>query len=175
MAVLLAACSSGKRDSRVDTDSVEPVPTEFHADNDIAMTVSSIADAIRVGEALDTALYNFDGVLTDGQGRPLYSNLQGMPGEWDVDVISPTQAELRNRDVGDLLPDDLEEYLAAALNMSSVNVVHEYHDDDDDFKTVIYDFQGGYLRIETRKQVASNGLEGSLMRIIASKDLPSFN
>ena len=42
-----------------------------HADNDIAMTLRSIIDAVKVGEPLDSAQYNFTGTLTDGSGRPL--------------------------------------------------------------------------------------------------------
>ncbi len=59
----------------------------FHADNDIAMTVRSLADAIKVGEPLDSTEYDFNGVLTDGQGAPLYTDVQGSPGTWIVDVL----------------------------------------------------------------------------------------
>lgn len=89
--LLLPGCggsSAGKEDSAVVCEPVE----DFHADNDIAMTVRSLADAIRVGEPLDTADYNFEGILTDGTGRPLYTNIQGLPGGWDIDVLSGTSA-----------------------------------------------------------------------------------
>lgn len=52
----------------------------FHADNDIAMTVRSLVDAVRVGETLLPADYDFVGVLTDGQGTPLYTDVDGAPG-----------------------------------------------------------------------------------------------
>lgn len=143
---------------------------EYHADNDIAMTLRSITDAIRVGEPLDTLDYNFEGVLTDGEGRPLYTDIQGSPGEWIVDVISPTSAVLRNVYLGDLLPDYLETYIAGSLNLSDSNIVETTEfDDDDDTSLVVYDLDGGFLRIETRSAVAANGLEGPLMSIIATK------
>ena len=41
-------------DNKVETQQPISVAEDFHADNDIAMTVRSIADAIRVGEPLDS-------------------------------------------------------------------------------------------------------------------------
>lgn len=159
-------------DSRSGVDSVRD--DDFHADNDIAMTVRSIADAIRVGEPLDTAGYNFEGVLTDGIGRPLYTNIQGLPGGWDVDVLSGSSVVIRNVDIGDLLPDDLEGYLASSLDLTEADVVDslEYHGAED-AETTVYDFGGGYLRYEVRNATAANGLEGALVLITASRDLPS--
>lgn len=146
---------------------------EYHADNDIAMTVRSITDALRVGEPLDTLDYNFEGILTDGEGHPLYTDIQGTPGSWDVDVISPTTAVIRNVYLGDLLPDDLESYLASSLNLSPENIIEtEEFDDDEETQLVVYDIDGVYLRIETRAAVAPNGLEGPLMSIIATKTPP---
>lgn len=147
---------------------------DFHADNDIAMTVRSIVDAIRVGEPLDTAGYNFDGVLTDGIGRPLYTNLQGLPGEWDVDVLSDSRAVIRNVDIGDLLPDDLESYIAASLELTAFNVVDSLeYQGAEGAETTVYDFGGGYLRYEVRNATAANGLEGPLVRITATRDIPA--
>lgn len=113
----LGSCGKGTAEKSAESDSAAGVAEEYHADNDIAMTVRSIADAICVGEPLDTVDYNFYGVLTDGQGHPLYTDLQGNPGNWDVDVLSPTTAVIRNVDLGDLLPDDLEIYLSSMLEM----------------------------------------------------------
>lgn len=171
--ILLPGCggsSAGKEDSAVVCEPVE----DFHADNDIAMTVRSLADAIRVGEPLDTADYNFDGILTDGTGRPLYTNIQGLPGGWDIDVLSGTSAVIRNVDIGDLLPEDLEHYLASALELGEENAIDslEYHGAEG-AETTVYDFGGGYLRIEVRNGTASNGLEGPLMNITTTRDLPS--
>lgn len=168
--VLCISCTkqSSKSDSQDSAQTVE----DYHADNDIAMTVSSVVDAIRVGEPLDTIDYNFEGILTDGQGRPLYSTIQGSPGTWDVDVLSPTDVVIKNIDVGDLLPEDLEIYITQALQLSAMDRIDdiELHDEDDT-EIKVYDFKGGFLRIETRKGTAANGLEGPLMRIIASKQL----
>ncbi len=137
------------------------------------MTVRSITDALRVGEPLDTLDYNFEGILTDGEGHPLYTDIQGTPGSWDVDVISPTTAVIRNVYLGDLLPDDLESYLASSLNLSPENIIEtEEFDDDEETQLVVYDIDGVYLRIETRAAVAPNGLEGPLMSIIATKTPP---
>lgn len=159
--------SSHSDNSRA-SDSAYSYTDEYHADNDIAMTLRSITDALSVGEPLDTIDYNFEGVLTDGAGHPLYTDIQGTPGAWEVDVISPTSAVIRNIYLGDLLPDDLESYIAANLNLSAENIVESSDfEDDDETQLVVYDLGGCTLRIETRAAVAPNGLEGPLMRITA--------
>lgn len=174
-AMLLSGCggSSSGTDGKDSSDSVG-IAEDFHADNDIAMTVRSLADAIRVGEPLDTTYYNFDGVLTDGTGRPLYTNIKGLPGGWSVDVLSETSAVVRNVDIGDLLPDDLEGYLAGALELDCEDIIDscEYHGAEE-AETTVYDFEGGYLRIEVRNATAPNGLEGPLINITITRDLPS--
>lgn len=168
----LASCTGNKTDAK-DSDTATPVVESYHADNDIAMTVRSIVDAIKVGEPLDTLDYNFEGILTDGQGHPLYTDIQGAPGEWEVDVLSPTSAVIRNLYLGDLLPDDLESYLAQSLDLNDSDIIEtEEYDDDESTSLVVYDFDGGYLRIETRAGMAPNGLEGPLMSIIATKKAP---
>lgn len=139
----------------------------YHADNDIAMTVRSITDAISVGEPLDTAEYNFRGVLTDGEGAPLYTDVQGSPGQWIVDVASPGKAVIRNLYLGDLLPDDLREYIADNLDLGEDAVVeNKEFDDDHEAEMTVYRFNGGTLRFEQRAGIASNGLEGPLVSII---------
>lgn len=168
--LVFSSCGSSKQKDSNQNDSVSNAIEEYHADNDIAMTLRSITDAIRVGEPLDTLDYNFEGVLTDGEGRPLYTDIQGTPGVWEVDVISPTSAVIRNIYLGDLLPDYLETYLAGSLNLSDSDIVETTEfDDDDDTSLIVYDLNGGYLRIETRSAIAVNGLEGPLMSIIATK------
>jgi len=173
--LLFQGCGGSSTGANGD-DSSSSVETtdDFHADNDIAMTVRSIADAIRVGEPLDTTFYNFDGVLTDGTGRPLYTNIKGIPGGWNVDVLSETSAVVRNVDIGDLVPDDLESYLANALELNGGDIIdlHECHGTED-AETTVYDFGGGYLRIEVRNATAPNGLEGPLINITITRDLPS--
>lgn len=93
-----------------------PGPQEdFHADNDIAMTVSSVADAIEVDEPLTSEDYDFEGVLTDGQGSPLYTAEDGTPGRWTVRVMAPDRLEISNTLRGDLLAASLRQYLSASL------------------------------------------------------------
>lgn len=171
----MVACSnSGSQESADSSGAGHVAPEEFHADNDIAMTVRSIVDAIRVGENLDTADYNFNGVLTDGIGRPLYSTLQGHPGMWDVDVLSPSMAVIRNQEIGDLLPEDLENYIISNLNLTEANLIDslEYHGAQG-AETSVYDFGGGYLRLDMRTESSASGLEGALVRITATRELPS--
>lgn len=170
----ICACSDGASNAGKDSAAQGADQEEFHADNDIAMTVRSIVDAIRVGENLDTTDYNFNGVLTDGIGRPLYSTLQGHPGMWDVDVLSPTMAVIRNEEIGDLLPEDLESYIISNLNLSEDDLIDslEYHGAQG-AETSVYDFGGGFLRLDTRTESSASGLEGALVRITATRDLPS--
>lgn len=150
------------------------IKPEFHADYDIAMTLRSVADALRVGEPLDSTEYDFEGILTDGQGHPLYTDIQGAPGEWQIDVTTPTSVVIRNIYLGDLLPKDLEAYIAGMLDLSQKDVVSTSEfDDDAETELTVYSFDGGYLRFETRAAIAPNGLEGPLMSIIATKDAPS--
>lgn len=173
LTIITASCRKNAVNEHQTADSTSSYVDDFHADNDIAMTVRSITDALRVGEPLDTLGYNFEGVLTDGEGHPLYTDIQGTPGMWDVDVISATSAVVRNIYLGDLLPDYLESYLAGSLGLSSQNIIEtEEYDDDEETQLVVYDMGGVYLRIETRAAVAPNGLEGPLMSIIATTTPP---
>lgn len=166
--VVFASCDNHGRQA---ADDVTAEPEGYHADFDIAMTLRSITDAIKVGEPLDSADYDFIGILTDGEGHPLYTDIQGNPGEWQIDVIDPTTAILKNLYLGDLLPDDLKNYLTGALEISDADIVEqEGFDNDEETEIVVYDLTGGFLRVETRAATAPNGLEGPLMRIIASKD-----
>ncbi len=179
VSVLIPACGSSgenENDRKVMQPPLVMTAEDFHADNDIAMTVRSLADAIRVGEPLDSTEYDFEGVLTDGQGTPLYTDVQGAPGIWVVDVLDRKNVTLRNLYLGDLLPDDLEAYLLQALNLSEdrrlLFTAHEAVDEEET-SIVVYDFEGGYLRFETRAGIAPNGLEGPLLTIIMSSDAPA--
>lgn len=173
---LSTGCHGGKR--TVATDSVSVTESEnYHADNDIAMTVRSLMDALKVGEKLDSANYDYRGVLTDGVGRPLYTTVQGVPGQWEVDVTSSTSAVIRNTHVGDLLPLDLEHYLVNTLESADSGMVPVHAEEDEEIggdtvRRVIYDFGGGFLRIETRKVASAEGVEGAVMNITAAKYLP---
>ncbi|MDE5876380.1 MAG: hypothetical protein K2H47_02665 [Muribaculaceae bacterium] len=142
---------------------------DYHADNDIAMTVRSLTDAITVGQPLDTAEYNFRGVLTDGEGAPLYTDIQGSPGQWIVDVASDRRAVIRNLYLGDLLPDDLQAYIAATLQLGSNDIIEsDEFDNDDEAELTIYRFEGGQIRFEQRAGIAPNGLEGPLLSIVVT-------
>lgn len=170
MPVVSASCGGGGKEAEsADTSYID----EYHADYDIAMTLRSITDAIKVGEYLDSLEYNYSGILTDGLGHPLYTDIQGNPGEWEIDVLSPTSVMIKNVYLGDLLPDDLKSYLTGTLNLSSDNVVYiDEPDSDSDDETIVYDFNGGYLQVDTRVAVSPTGMEGPLMKIIASKERP---
>ncbi len=177
--VLLLLSSCGSKSTPKDADSVvfySPVAHHYHADNDIAMTVRSIVDALKVGEPLNSTEYDFNGVLTDGQGSPIYTDVQGAPGLWVVDIIDKTNATIKNVYLGDLLPDDLQSYLLQSLRLDDkqpVDFSFPESEDDDETDIEIYDFGGGYLRFETRSGIAPNGLEGPLLTIVMSTELPS--
>lgn len=178
LAIFISAISCGKSSEKKDSDTTSSEDTSvdehYHADNDIAMTVRSIVDAVNVGEPLDSADYNFHGVLTDGSGRILYSDIQGSPGEWDVKVLSPSKAVIRNVYLGDLLPDDLEIYLTHSLGLTSDDIVEDVeYDEDDTSSLTVYDFGTGQLRFEVHGGVSQNGLEGPLLYIyVSSKTEP---
>lgn len=136
--ILMSCSGNGKKGGNDSTP-----PAVFHADYDIAMIVSSLADAINVGECLDTADYNFTGVLTDGTGRPLYSTLAGHPGRWRIEVTDTSSARIRNLEIGDLMVDDLREYLVSALHLEEAR---EYVGRDfKDRRQMIYSIPNGYL------------------------------
>lgn len=176
--LIIFSCSPSAKNGGKDTIAGQiraHVTEDFHADNDIAMVVKSLADAIRVGEPLDSTEYDFEGILTDGQGAPLYTDVQGSPGVWVVDVLDPKNVTIRNLYLGDLLPGDLESYLLQSLSLDeSDRMLFTAHEAVDDDETVIkvFDFNGGYLRFEIRAGVASNGLEGPLLTIIMSAEPP---
>lgn len=173
---LLMGCGGDKRATVMDSVTIADSGV-YHADNDIAMTVRSLMDALSVGEKLDSVNYDFRGVLTDGMGRPLYTNLQGVPGQWEVDVTSPTSAVIRNTHIGDLLPLDLESYIVQTLDNDSdgllpVHLEETEETEGDTVRRVVYDFGGGFLRIETRKVAAAEGVEGAVMNITTAKNIP---
>lgn len=127
----------------------------YHADLDIAMMVRSMVDAVKVGEAFDNQ-YDYTGLLTDGQGVPLYTDLTGAPGEWEVCVISPSEIILKNLKVGDLLTDDLRQYIAAELRLPDADIVEQIDtNEDNENEIVTYDFGTGLLRFETTDTVSS--------------------
>lgn len=167
-AAIMAGCAPRTHEGDRLPDNTEEV---WHADNDIAMTVRSLADALRVGEPLDTADYNYEGILTDGQGAPLYTDLTGSPGQWTVEVTGPETARIRNLYLGDLLPEDLRQYVVQSMHLSDADITGRTLPDLDDptARTVTdYDFGGGHIRFESRMAMAPNGLEGPLIHITLS-------
>ncbi len=172
-ALLTFSCISGgcrKKAKIIDLNDVT-VAEEYHADNDIAMTVKSIADAISVGEPLDSSQYNFEGILTDGQGMPLYTDIQGNPGGWSVRVIDNDCAEIRNLYLGDLLHTDLVSYIEHSLSLTPLKltpddmVFYGVYDGSENADVSQYDIQGGKITIRTSTAEAPNGLRGPLMKI----------
>ena len=147
------------------------LPEFYHADNDIAMTVRSLVDAIKVGEPIDSVDYDFVGVLTDGQGAPLYTDILGAPGKWVVDVLDTGHVSIKNLEIGDLLPGHLKTYILQTLGMKNslpIDVVLIEDAEDDETDISVYDIEGGYLRFETRAGEAANGIEGPYVTIILS-------
>ena len=101
---------------------VEPLEPEqveeYHADNDIVMTLRSVMDSFAGGDTISSGDYGFTGVLTDGEGRPLYTDTSGGPGEWDVIVSGPSELKISNLHLGDLMPAQLERYLIDNLGLT---------------------------------------------------------
>lgn len=165
------SCDKGKK-SNTDsarTDSVIEYTNDenYHADNDIAMTLMSIADALKQGEQLDSIDYNFDGVLTDGTGRPLYTDIQGTPGTWTIRVESPTTVSIKNVYLGDLLPESLKNYIVQSFGLDDEAKVDtsKFHNEDIS-DSIIYLIDGGYLIFNTDTALTPAGKEGPLMTIV---------
>ncbi len=166
--LILVACSR-KEVSMQQSEASHP-DTPFYADNDIAMTVCSIVDALRVGETLDSVDYNFRGVLTDGQGTPLYTDVEGAPGEWRVYVVDGQEACISNCRVGDLMTADLRHYIVGALGLNSADLVTAYENPYVEGQMIwLYDagiVKVSFAEIETE---SPSGAEGSLLTIALSK------
>ena len=152
--VMSISCSHSDRKASADSDTAVVayrLADEYVAENDIAMTVR--------------------GILTDGEGVPLYTDIQGNPGEWEVDVLNENSVRIHNLYLGDLLPKDLMEYLTAALSLSESNLcASDEYEDDDETHLEVYDFCSGSIRFETREAFAPNGLEGPLMSIVITDE-----
>ena len=95
-----------------------PVEEEFHADDDIAMTLRSVVSAFQDGDTITAVDYSFMGVLTDGEGRPLYTDTSGGPGEWLVSVPDGHNLQIQNLHLGDLIPAQLERYIIESLELT---------------------------------------------------------
>lgn len=166
--IVLAGCSGGATNGTTDSTNV-PHDNDDHADNDIAMTIRSIMDAMSVDQPLDSAEYNFQGILTDGSGRPLYTDIQGAPGQWSVEVLSPTRARLKNLYLGDLVPEELTQYLMTSLEVPDSLLITEYDPAHHDSQTSIYDFGPGQLIMESLTAKTESGHSGPLVSILLIK------
>lgn len=156
---MLGSCSGGSKDESKEAE-------EYHADNDIAMTIRSVSDAFVVGEPLHDKGYHFEGVLTDGAGMPLYTDIMGSPGQWSVDVVSANELRIHNLYLGDLLPENLRQYLEQSLDLEEPVRRGTVRDaEDSEIEISEYILPGGTMRIETREAKTPNGVTGPLVSI----------
>lgn len=177
--LLLSSCSSGGSDAdsaRADSaDSAlavqNRVQEEFLAQNDIGMTVRSVANTINIGDRLDSTAYNFEGVLTDGSGMPLFTDFSGMPGKWEVEVIDSTEVRIRNLETGDLQPNQLIDYLTANLQGQHDDLELETETDAGDSHIVNYRYGRTSLQVVTRPlPIGDTGEVAPGMEIILKAD-----
>lgn len=162
-------------DSAIENCSQEVTPEPYKADNDIAMKVRSVAAAINEGEAIDSVDYNFSGVLTDGMGAPLFTDFEGFPGQWEVDVVSPKEVRIRNIGTGDLMPGDLMDYLATSINATAEEdespemlMIDSY--ESGDATVEIYSYGRTSVQVETRPEVLPTGEVGPKLEITLRYD-----
>lgn len=166
---MLQACSS-KSEKVKDSDTTEVAAVDDHADNDIVMTVRSIIDAINVGQPLNEKDYDFTGILTDGVGRPLYTDVQGTPGLWEVKVLTENSAVIQNVYLGDLLPDDLVQYILTNAGIEDTPMVEATDEKgkNEDNLTIYKTGQCDFI-VEKQTAKAPNGSEGPLVKIVIRK------
>lgn len=164
MLIVLVSC--GNRAAGISYESSMPEENQFHADNDIAMTVCSLVDAVRVGERLDSTDYNFDGILTDGQGTPLYTDVEGNPGEWKVRVVDQDKALISNLHLGDLMTEDLRNYIIGALNLNRADLVTAYINPTNEQEFIwLYDIGDVNVSFSEIMVKTPSDLEGIMMSI----------
>lgn len=167
--ILLTACS-GNSGRKADSDSLQTETGDYHADNDIAMIIRSIMDAMNVDQPLDSAEYNYNGILTDGSGRPLYTDIQGSPGQWTVEVLSPNRALLKNLYLGDLVPEELAQYIMASLEVpDSLMIMEQSPNHHIDSRVSTYDFGKGQMILEITEAKTESGDKGPLVNILLLK------
>lgn len=171
MLIVLVSC--GNRTAAVGFDGSKPEESQFHADYDIAMTVCSLVDAVRVGERLDSADYGFEGILTDGQGTPLYTDIEGNPGEWIVKVISDDEARISNLHLGDLMTSDLRQYIVSALGLNGADLVTAYINPADEREFIwLYDIGDVQVAFSETLVKTPADLEGIMMSVSVFKRKP---
>ncbi|MDE6290208.1 MAG: hypothetical protein K2M16_01620 [Muribaculaceae bacterium] len=164
MLIVLVSC--GNRTAGVGFDVRKPEESQFHADNDIAMTVCSLVDALRVGERLDSADYGFRGILTDGQGTPLYTDIEGNPGEWIVKVVGDDEASISNLHLGDLMTQDLRAYIVGSLGLNGADLVTAYVNPADEQEFIwLYDIGDVQVSFSETIVKTPSDLEGTIMSV----------
>ncbi len=178
--LLLLAAGCSRTDSSQDSaaalptaDTLPVVADEepFIADNDIGMTVRSMANTINIGERLDSTEYNFEGVLTDGIGMPLFTDMTGMPGQWEVEVVDSMRVRIRNLGAGNLQPFQLIEYLTSNLGDSNHEIRLEEEMDQGESHILHYRYGRTALRVEMRPQpIGDTGEVAPVMEITLSAD-----
>lgn len=156
-----------------DSSSMVELPAVYHADNDIAMMLHSVADALHQEEELDSLDYNYEGILTDGTGRSLYTDVQGAPGAWSIRVENPNSIAIKNIYLGDLLPDALQAYILESFELNTDDVVDTSKFKNKNLKEAqIYYNDGVYLIFQTQTSSTSTGKEGPLMTIVVTSIAP---
>lgn len=162
--VLLTDCTGSGKTSEADSAAADDVYQ--HADRDIAMTLGSLVDALRVGEPLDSTIYNYVGILTDGEGYSLYWDDYGYPGQWEVLVVNADSAVIRNLKSGDLRVGPLQNYISQSLEFDENNIKEVADPDGDDMiERTVYAFKGGMLKFELLEDNTPLGEEGPFLNI----------
>lgn len=150
--------SSGQADSAASSQSQEE--EQFHASNDILNHLSSIIDTFRVGDEISAADYDWTGILTDGEGKPLYTDHDMNPGEWEIKVLDPDRVCLRSLHKGDLAMNDLTAYLVEGLGLSPENQMPQESDASDGVIFEAYSFGPGIISFEIHPEKSPLGEEG---------------
>lgn len=177
--LLISSCGKGtssqnEKDSATDTALSSPPTDIFHADNDIAMTLKSVLDALNQGEQLDSIDYSYEGILTDGTGHILYTDIEGAPGIWNIEVQSPESLVIKNLYLGDLLPDALQNYIVQSLGLDGDSLIEESTPTTIDSENrVAYKVDRAYLIFQTQTALTPAGQEGPLMSISVTSADPS--
>ncbi|MCM1320148.1 MAG: hypothetical protein NC217_07165 [Muribaculaceae bacterium] len=167
---------SGQSDTFVSDKGLASSDAEvFHASNDIAMRVRSVAAALNEGEAIDSTDYNFSGVLTDGMGAPIFTDFEGLPGQWEVDVVNSKEVKIRNIGTGDLMPGSLMEYVTSSINSVAeqdetpeLQMVGHYEEGDASIEK--YTYGHTTVQVETRPQTLPTGEVGPKLEITLRYD-----
>lgn len=172
IALLTLTSCSGDRSCENTRKPAKETPTAFHANNDIAMLLSSMNDALRVGEPLDSSAYNFSGVLTDGSGAPLYIDTLHNPGLWEVRVTSPVSAVVRNVREGDLVAEDLMIYVLDCMKLKDADRLGDSRTET--VERVMYRLPKGMMTFEGHGRAGLSGCHIAIL-LTGNKNTASLN